>query len=295
MSTRVANFEEYHTVRHPDRFQINWREFYQRADKRSGEVRAAFRCTPHIPYGPDPHQLLNVLQPESLSLGAPVFAFVHGGGFREGHPDHYDFLAAPFLARGAVYVGVGYRLRPPATVPDAVDDVARALGWMHHHIAELGGDPSALHLGGHSAGAIIASILGTRGDWQEAAGVPLQPVRGVVCIGAPYAFDRLTESAGITPEQARELEPVPNLQQAPAGAVVAYGSREGGTERDAATMARTNTELVDAMRNAGTAASLVVMEDADHADTVRLLAEPDSVLFRAVETMIWPAVRPARP
>lgn len=103
--------------------------------------------------------------------------WVHGGGYRAGDKrNQVRDKVTLFNARGWVFVSINYRLTKPGIVasaqyPDHYDDVAAAVGWVHEHIADYGGDPSRLALLGHSAGAdIVANVaadpkyLGTVGQ-----------------------------------------------------------------------------------------------------------------------------------
>ena len=55
--------------------------------------------------------------------------------------------------KGFVFVSVNYRLFPAVTIKQIAADVAKAIRWTRDHIREYGGDPSAIVVMGHSAGA----------------------------------------------------------------------------------------------------------------------------------------------
>jgi arylformamidase len=290
---REPDIASYHTVRFADQFEVDWAAFYQEADERSARIRDKYRHQSHVMYGRDPHQLLNVLLPEETPDRAPVFVFAHGGGFREGHPDHYDFLAEPFLTKGAIHIGVGYRLLPEASMAEAVDDVAQAVRWIAENVTSMGGDAQRIHLGGHSAGAIITAVLAARNDWQRGLGLPLDVIKGAACISGAYDLEARAKSFGLELERARELDPVRNIQRAPAHIVVAYGLDEvkpKGT--DLRSLARSSAELINAMRRADAHTDLIAVDGADHRDTVRLLGDLHSPIHQGVDGMIWPGSRP---
>lgn len=283
MDDRIADFRQYDSVRSPAGNTADWPGFYPAADRASDEVRNALSHRSHLKYGDDPFQLLNVFEPEADAAGAPrpVFVFVHGGAFSEGHPDHYDYLAAPFVARGAVYVGVGYRLMPQAPALDAVDDVAKALGWIHGHLQEFHGDAGRIYLGGHSAGAIIAAVLGTTRGWQGDAGVPDDVLRGIVCISGTYFLRQRAAAFGLTEEQAEGMEPRRSLTGAPPQALVAYGSLEPSRLGPRGPVfLESNIDLSRRLRAEGAATVLLELGDADHAEVVRVLGDDRSALFR---------------
>lgn len=84
---------------------------------------------------------------------APVMFWIHGGGWVTG--DKSDVAQKPqfFVDRGFVFVSVNYRLLPKVEMIDIFRDVAKSFRWVHDHIAEYGGEPKRVLVGGHSAGA----------------------------------------------------------------------------------------------------------------------------------------------
>jgi acetyl esterase/lipase len=97
------------------------------------------------------------------AAGAPVVAWVHGGGYHRG--DKAQQVAdkvSLFTRRGWIFASVNYRLTRPrdpasARYPDHYDDVATAVTWLRRHVRGRGGNPRRIALLGHSAGADIVS------------------------------------------------------------------------------------------------------------------------------------------
>ncbi|NUA27183.1 carboxylesterase family protein [Cupriavidus basilensis] len=116
--------------------------------------------------------LLNVWAPRDAER-RPVFVFLHGGGFLSGGGTAawYD---GERIAResGMVVVTVNYRLGALGNFIDASDarganrgnrsvrDLIRSLEWVQEHISRFGGDPARVTVGGQSAGAYYAWLLG---------------------------------------------------------------------------------------------------------------------------------------
>jgi acetyl esterase/lipase len=132
---------------------------------------AAPRIDRDLRYGDDPRHRLDVHTTGRGAAGepAPVFLFVHGGGFVGGDkhvpgaPMH-DHIGAWAVRNGWVGVTMTYRLAPEHTWPAGAEDVAAAVRWVRDSIAEYGGDPRRIVVAGHSAGCVhVASYLTGQG------------------------------------------------------------------------------------------------------------------------------------
>jgi acetyl esterase/lipase len=100
--------------------------------------------------------VLDVFAPTVPRHGA-VLAFVHGGAFVRGSkcvtPEIYDNVLWYFARHGFVGLNIEYRNGDKAPYPGGSEDVALAMAWVRDNVARYGGDPSRVHLAGHSAGA----------------------------------------------------------------------------------------------------------------------------------------------
>ena len=164
----------------------------------SNEVRSRSRVALDLPYGVDERQKLDIYMPdEELPKPAPVLLFMHGGYWVIGHKDLMGFMAPSLTPAPALLVAVGYRLAPGAKYPQQVDDCRAALRWVFDHIAEYGGDPSAIYVGGHSAGGHLAAMVTLQREQLEASGLPEDVIKG--CFPVSGVFD-VTE----TPPDRRE-------------------------------------------------------------------------------------------
>ena len=84
-------------------------------------------------------------------------------------------------------------------LPAFVQDGASAVRWVREHIAVYGGDPNAIFLMGHSAGAHIAGMLALSDRYLQTDDDSRRWVRGFVGLSGPYAIDigASPNSAGI--------------------------------------------------------------------------------------------------
>ena len=122
----------------------------------------------------------------------PVFVYVHGGAWVIGNRRQQGRLTVHELAAGGwLCASIDYRLSPRATFPDHLDDVQAALRWLRAHVAQHGGDPSFIVIGGGSAGAHLASLAALADATQddETRGGP--PLAG--CVSYYGVYDLLDD------------------------------------------------------------------------------------------------------
>jgi acetyl esterase/lipase len=90
----------------------------------------------------------------------PVYLYFHGGGFLFGTLSSEDAACAQLAINiGIVVLNVNYRHTPEHVFPVAWNDSQDSFAWLHQNIAELGGDPEKVLVGGISAGGQLAASL----------------------------------------------------------------------------------------------------------------------------------------
>jgi acetyl esterase/lipase len=121
--------------------------------------------------------------------GYPVVVFLHGGAWMYGDKSVsglYSAVGRCLAENGVGAVFPNYRLSPWVQHPEHIRDVARAFAWTHRHIAEHGGKPDRLFVGGHSAGAHLAALLATDDTYLRAEGLSRGNIRGVIAVSGIY-------------------------------------------------------------------------------------------------------------
>ncbi|HEY6256738.1 MAG TPA: alpha/beta hydrolase [Xanthobacteraceae bacterium] len=129
----------------------------------------------------------------------PLIVNVHGGYWRRGSRDTYQYWGPYLAARGYAGFTISYRLTKPGqkTYPEAVHDVRAAVQFMRSRAEELRLDPDRFALWGNSAGAQLAALVALAGDSVPFAGAyPQDPQAGVstgakVLIGTYGIYDLL--------------------------------------------------------------------------------------------------------
>lgn len=130
----------------------------------------AIETTRDIPYrdGTNPAHRLDVVRPRASAPGLrPVVLYLHGGGFRILSKETHWMMAGAFASHGYVVFNANYRLSGEACFPAAIEDAARALGWVLDHAARWGGDPARVVLAGESAGANLVTALTVGCCWRR--------------------------------------------------------------------------------------------------------------------------------
>ena len=98
--------------------------------------------------------------PRSSVPQPPLLVFLHGGGWVVCDLDTHD-NACRFLARESetLVLSVDYRLAPEHRFPAAVEDSVAAFRFACENAEGLGADPSAVAVGGDSAGGNLAAVV----------------------------------------------------------------------------------------------------------------------------------------
>jgi acetyl esterase/lipase len=234
-------------------------------------------------------QTLDVYAPaEGKDL--PVVLWIHGGGWRKGDKANVQRKPRAFVDKGFVFVSTNYRFFPQVTVKEMTGDIAKAVRWVHDHAREYGGDPRAIFVMGHSAGAHLAALVCTDERYLKAEGLPLSVLKGCVPVDVSvYDIPRRIKDGGAVPpaafrevfgeseESYRDLSPVTHVvrgKDIPPFLILHVADR---TE----TRAQSHG-LADKLKAAGVPARVVAAEGTTHGTINANLGLPDDRPTREV-------------
>lgn len=175
---------------------------------------------------------------------APVMIYVHGGAWQTGTRENVKGSARYFNSQGYVVVSVDYRLVPDVAVETQFDDVDHAIRWVYDNITRYGGDPSNLHLMGHSAGAHLVAMAGANPGPQSRRLVRSGAIRTVIAndtraydIPALAATTRrgklprtFARAFGDDPARWQSLSPIYNIKRGRKPAFLILWSGQGDGE-----------------------------------------------------------------
>lgn len=244
--------------------------------ERSAAVRAR---RPHevASYGDSADETLEIIPAQGQGL--PVVLFVHGGRWMAQPHNAFIFAAETFVGRGAHFVAARFACLAPVPgavgMPDMVQQLRRAVQWLHRHAGRFGGDPQQIHLVGHSSGAHLASVLLTT-RWAD-HGLPDKVFKTGSCISGMYDLRPVLLSARssyvkLSAAQEDDFSALRHLDRLHCPVLVSYGDRESPEFQ------RHARDFAAAMATAGHPHRLVRLADSNHFEGVASLHDPKSPL-----------------
>jgi len=173
------------------------------ADTRRGQANKPSPSFENVPYGKHERQVLDFWQATSTKP-APVFVWIHGGGFRGGNKSSIPAdLLRSFLASGVSCASIHYRLSQHAPYPAQMQDSARAIQFIRSKAKQWKLDPKRIAAGGGSAGSGISQWLAFHDDLartQSEDAVARQSTR--LCCAVPINMQSTYD-----PRQIKEVVP----------------------------------------------------------------------------------------
>ena len=133
--------------------------------------------TPDVVYGHKDGMALtfDVIAPKQQN-GAGVLFMVSGGWYSKwAPPEQVAGQYSKLLDKGFTLFLVRHGSAPKYTVPEAIEDVRRAIRTIRKNAEQFGVDPDRLGVCGGSAGGHLSLILGTTGD--DGRAVAFDPVK----------------------------------------------------------------------------------------------------------------------
>lgn len=234
-------------------------------------------------YGDDPYQEVAVFP--AVDPDGTVVAFMHGGGWTNGYKEWMAYMAPALGANGITFASIGYRLAPAVTWPDNANDAAAAIAWIHTNIADHGGDPGRVFVGGHSAGGHLSAWLAVRDDWQARQGLPVDVIRGALPVSGVYDF---TEGNGMpmrprflgeNPANDRDASPLHTIAQTPPF-LMSWG------DADFPHLIVQAERMAAALAERGANVETLVIENADHLEASYACGDSDGPWIGRVRAWI---------
>ncbi|MCQ2134340.1 MAG: carboxylesterase family protein [Bacteroidales bacterium] len=173
-------------------------------------------------------QVLNVWTPALDGKKRPVFLWIHGGGYANGSAIFLPAQDGRSLAEKGdiVVVTVNHRLnllgyldlsplggKYSESVNLGMQDLVKALEWVHSNIEAFGGDPDCVTIGGQSGGggkvSTLCAMPSAEGLFHRAIVQSGSTLRQAEKDNSPAMVETFLSELGLTPATADKLAEIP--------------------------------------------------------------------------------------
>jgi len=247
-------------------------EILKRLASNSAMVRARLGEPLRESYGPTEVEKLDIYRTQRAN--APIFVFIHGGAWLGGEAKDYAYPAELFVNAGAHYVALDFIAIEKAggDLRVMADQVRRAIAWTYKNAASFGGDPNRFYIGGHSSGGHLCGVALVT-DWQKEFGLPLDFVKGGLCMSGMYDMKpvRLSKRSSyvkFNDEMEQAMSSQRHLDMLRARIVATYGTNETPEFQ------RQNRDFAAAVKAAGKPVELIETANYNHFEMVESLGNP---------------------
>jgi arylformamidase len=178
-------------------------------------------------------------------------------------------------------------LAPNNRFPAPFDDCVAAIKWAYDHIAEFGGAPERIFVGGHASGGHLTALATLRVDELTAAGLPKNVIRECFPVSSrfnmvfgsplPGSVEHRHQSMLFAPNQdAVPASPLHQIGKCKTPFLLTYGSR------DVPSIIEDNEQMLAALNAQGVPAERLMLEGHDHFDTAIETRHADSPWMQAI-------------
>jgi len=114
--------------------------------------------------------ILDLYEPKEGDAPRIGIVLIHGGGWRAGKKEDYNYYSQVFAHKGYVVANINYRLSNEAKFPAAIQDCKCAVRWLRAHAEKYNVDPERIIVAGGSAGGHLSLLVGYASDVPELEG-----------------------------------------------------------------------------------------------------------------------------
>lgn len=244
------------------------RQFVAAAEK----ARSGLKHHLDIPFGPTVQETLDIFPADAPN--APVFVFIHGGYWRALSSKEFSGVALGLQPLGITTVVVNYALCPFVSIPEITRQCRAAVAWTLRNIAQYGGDPTRVAVGGHSAGGHLSAMC-LQTAWDIDYGLSRDPLKAALLISGlhelePLRYSYLQPMIQLDDTTIRHYSPAPNVRACTTPTWVTWGGAESSE------FARQSAAYHAAAQALGNPTELREVPDADHFTIVQELERRDS-------------------
>jgi len=257
----------------------NFPDYITKYITHSQEARRIFKDRFVMAYGPTLMERLTVYP--AKEAGAPVLIFIHGGYWKIGLGDDYDFAAMGAAKAEFTVVIVNYDLAPKVTIPEMIRQIRASIAWTSQNILQFNGDPKQIFVAGHSAGGHLAAMSAVT-NWSD-YGLPENTIKGILAVSGLFDLEPISHTfvqpaIRITADQILSSSPIRLIGPSKIPLIVAWGDQETEAFK---TQSSNYLEAWKKMGNNGTA--LILPEN--HFSILKEFVTPEGLLTKAIITL----------
>jgi arylformamidase len=249
--------------------------------QRVGElVRERLGPPKRLAYGPTAIEALDLYATKATN--APINIYVHGGAWRVGLAKGNAHHAEMLVSAGAHLAVLDFNnvIETGGKLMTMADQIRRGVAWVYKNAKSFGGDPERIFISGHSSGGHWVGVLLTT-DWQKDFGLPPTMIKGGVAASGifdlkPPRLSARSNYVKFTDEDEKKLSAQRNIDKLVSPVALVYGTAETPEFQ------RQSRDFADAVRKAGKPVTLSVMEGYNHFEVWEQLANPYSLVARAI-------------
>lgn len=286
---RVRIFRDYdqQTLDRELNLRARWPEhpqFFERWARDSAAVRARLPARLDLAYGGTAAERLDLFPVEG-GPATPLLVFIHGGYWQGLDKADFSYLAPAYVEAGIAFASLNYALAPAATIGTMIDQVRRALAWLHRNAADHGIDAARIVVAGHSAGGHLAAMAVST-DWATVSpGLPGDLLAGACAISGVYDLEPIRLSyhnkvLDIGPAEVAPWSPLHCLPTHAPPLLLAVGSEETGE------FLRQQAEYAATWEACGLHVAEVDMTGLHHFTALDALGERGHGLYAAVRQLL---------
>jgi len=118
---------------------------------------------------------IHIVKPKGAKANAPVFIFIHGGGWVLGdYPTHRRLVRDLVVESGAVAVFPDYTPSPEAKYPTAINEIYAATEWVSKNGSQIGVNGKNLAVVGNSVGGNMSAVISLMAKDKKGPEIKLQ-------------------------------------------------------------------------------------------------------------------------
>lgn len=257
----------------------NFPDYIKKYVTDSQEARKILKDRFVVAYGPTLMERLTVYP--AKDAGAPVLIFIHGGYWKIGLGDDYDFVAVGAAQANFTVVIVNYDLAPKVTIPEMVRQIRSSIAWTSQNIIQFNGHPEQIFVAGHSAGGHLAAMSAFT-KWSD-YGLPKNTVKGILVVSGlfdlePVSHTFVQPAIRITADQILSSSPIRLIVPSKIPLIVAWGDQE--TEA----FKTQSSNYLQAWKNVGNNGTALILPE-NHFSILKEFITPEGLLIKAIITL----------